>query len=245
MRKIITSVIVFSALASPVFANIGDESLGSGGFTPVTAFILDTEDPMFFEAARDFVSRSAIYVGNERFQAQQRFSYGINGNMAISADVNYQASYHTDNTGFSGIGLTGWYRAQDTATKIDIFAGLNFTGAASVPNYSDTVYAAGVRVGRQWNWVTLATVAQTSWIFDEVNGMAFIDIIPEAYFRIGWDWSLGANAILRKSTNPNFDQQWLGAKVAKRYGRTMYVGSFDYEFETEEWRIGARLNLLF
>lgn len=248
MKKIIPFFAI-CLLPAASFADLHEESLygtpqrssGASG----DRIAMDMEDPMFFEQSRDFVSRTGAFIGNEVLLLSQRFSYGVNGNMVFSADVKFQESFHSDNDGFSNIGFMAAYRASDGNIKTDVFAGVNFTGAASVPNYANTVYAAGARVGRQWSWVTLAGALQTSWIFDENNGVAYIDLIPDVYFRLGWDWSLGAGAVLRKSTNPAFDQEWVGGRIAKRYGRTMYVGSFDYEIESEEWRLGARLNLLF
>jgi hypothetical protein len=113
------------------------------------------------------------------------------------------------------------------------------------PDFADTIYHAGIRIGRQWSGFTLAGTVKTSWIFNETRGMAYIDIIPEAYARLAENWMVGLDFDIRKSTNPGFDQEWIGFKLVRQYGRTQYVGRVDYEFESDDWRFGAKLNILF
>ncbi len=206
----------------------------------------DTEDPMFFEAAKDFLSRTGVSVGNDAFRAGTRLSYGVNGIFTVAADIKYQESFRSDDDGFADVGLLLTYRTNaDANIKTDIFAGFNFTGPGGFVNYADTVYTVGARMGRQWAGMTLAGTAQTSWVFDETRGMAFIDLMPEIYFRITEDWKAGVSADFRIATNPNFDREWVSGKFLRQYGRTQYVGHFDYEFDQSEWQIGAKVNVLF
>jgi len=209
----------------------------------------DTEDPLFFEGATDLTSRSSIYGGNKSMQLEQKFSYGINGNMVFSGNISLQNNFDNDNeSGLSDIGLMIMYRAPDSGRiKTDVFAGINYAGAGAtnLPSHASTVYLTGARIGRQWVGMTLAGTVQASWIFDEEEGMAYIDLAPEMYFRFNYGWSFGTSVTFRKATDPNYDQRWAGIKLAKRFGRTVYVGAFDYEFENSEWRLGTRLNLLF
>jgi hypothetical protein len=209
----------------------------------------DTEDPMFFEAATDLTSRTVLSGGNRALSLAQSFSYGVNGNMVFSGNISLQNNYHDDrDSGLSDIGLMIMYRAPDTGrVKTDVFGGINFTGggATNLPTNTSTVYVTGARLGRQWVGITLAGTVQASWIFDAEEGMAYIDLMPEMYFRFNYGWSLGTNVVFRKATDPVFDQRWAGTKIAKRYGRTVYVGTFDYEFENSEWKVGTRVNLLF
>jgi hypothetical protein len=206
---------------------------------------LDTSDPMFFEAAKDFVSRTDVWGGNEVFQIGQRFSYGVNDILALSVDARYQESFHSDADGLSNVGLMVTYRAGRDKYLTDVFGGINFGGAATVPNYADTVYAMGARIGRQWEGMTLAAAAQNTWIRDETRGMSHLNIMGDAYFRFRNDWAAGLGADFRVSTDPNWDQQWVRLIGLKQYGRTQYIGRFAYEFEESEWRLGAGLNIIF
>lgn len=209
-------------------------------------FRLDTEDPMFFEHAHDFTSKTDLGIGNKAFRAGETIAYGFTDSFALSANIAYQAGIADDYaSGFSNIGVMAKYRATDGNILTDVFAGVNFAGDSMLPNYANTLYTAGVRVGRQWSWITLAGTLQSSWIFDDKNGMAYIDFVPEVYFRLPASWSIGANATLRAATDPDFNEQFVGAKVAKRYGHTMYSVNFNYGFEHSEWLAGFRLNILF
>ncbi|GHS99248.1 hypothetical protein FACS189421_09340 [Bacteroidia bacterium] len=206
---------------------------------------MDTEDPMFSEKAYDFLSRTTGLAGNKVLDLTQKFSYGFTDRFNIAADVEYFKDFHSSADGFDHVGITAAYRMSDTGVLSDLYGGLKFTGAAFRPVDTDAVYVIGTRIGKQWSWVTLSAALQTSWIFHENSGMAYINFMPDVYFRLGAGWSVGAGADLQKATTTSFDQEWANVKIAKRYGRTMYVALGEYEFENKEWRLGARLNILF
>jgi len=136
------------------------------------------------------------------------------------------------------------YRMSKGIVTSDVFAGVKFAGNA-VPEFSETIYSAGFRMGRGWDKITLAGLVKTSWIFDEINGMAWINLVPEAYFRVTNNWRIGTWADFQKVTDPNFDQTWLGLKVVHQYGRTQYVAFGQYEFNESEFRFGGRINVVF
>ena len=212
----------------------------------------DTSDPMYMLGDGDFLSRSGVSYVDSMLRLGQDFSYGIGGRFAIGANVHYQIDFDGDEDGFSNIDLGGIYRlasGADTESKItsDLLFGIKFGGSSHVrtPEYADTIYYAGVRAGRQWNGLTLAATLKTSWIFDNDRGMAYIDFIPEVYFRLNPDWRIGGGVTLRKATRPHYDQEWLNFKVVRQYGRTQYVGHVDYEFEGDDWQTGIRVNILF
>ena len=46
-------------------------------------------------------------------------------------------------------------------------------------------------------------------------------------------------------TGDDYDQEWLDMKLVRQYGRTQYVGHVDYEFESDDAQVGARVNILF
>ena len=129
----------------------------------------------------------------------------------------------------------------------DVLFGLKFGGSSRVrtPDYADSTYYAGYRFGRQWAGVTLAATIKSSWIFDDDRGMAYIDFKPEAYFRIAPDWRLGAQFTLRKATDSHYNQEWLGGKIVRQYGRTQYGAHLDYEFESRDLQVGLDVNILF
>jgi hypothetical protein len=204
----------------------------------------DVEDPLYFEAGGDLSLRGGVSAGSDLFDAGLRASYGINGIFVLTADVRYQQDFNSDADGFSDIGFQVAYRAGDGRVKTDILAGMNFGGSAA-PEWFSNVYMAGVRIGRQWESWTIAGTAKASWIFDDENGMSFIDLMPEVYFRLSEGWRLGADATFRKATRDEFDETWAGVKLVRQYGRTQYVGFGQYEFNESDFRFGARVNVVF
>jgi hypothetical protein len=211
----------------------------------------DTSDPMFLTRAGDLLSNSSMSFGRDVLLARQKFTYGLNGRLALSADIKYQQNFNGPEDGFSNIGLGGVYRlsdgAGDSSIITDALLGVSFGGSKRVrePEFADTIYQAGVRAGRRWSWLTLSGTVKTSWIFDENRGMAYIDIVPEIYFRMTDSWKAGLGFDLRKSTNPRFDQETASFELVRQYGRTQYAGHLDYEFEGDSWRFGANINILF
>ncbi|MDR2412619.1 MAG: hypothetical protein LBD50_00205 [Rickettsiales bacterium] len=220
-------------------------------YAHAAASVHDTADPMYLESMGDFLSESGMSFGNDMLRVSQKVSYGFSDRFSLSADIKYQQNFNGVEDGFSNIGLGGIYRLSggDESSKVvsDILAGINFGGNGRVrsPDFADTIYYAGMRIGRVWSRFTLAGTVKTSWIFDEIRGMAYIDFIPEIYARITEDWKAGLGFNLRKSTNPDFDREWADFRLVRQYGRTQYIGYVDYEFEFDECRVGARLNILF
>jgi hypothetical protein len=135
----------------------------------------------------------------------------------------------------------------------DVLFGFKFGGSSRVrtPDYADSTYYLGVRMGRQWAGVTLAATLKSTWVFDDERGIAFLDLTPEAYFRMAPDWRFGIGFTVRKATsddpenNKDYDQEWLHLKLVRQYGRTQYIGHVDYEFESDDARVGAKVNILF
>jgi hypothetical protein len=214
----------------------------------------DMADPVFLTKTGDFLSNSNLFFNGNILRMSQKFSYGFGDRLAVSADIKYQQDFNGSEDGFSNIGLGGVCRLSgasgsygDSKIISDALLGINFGGTKRVrePEFADTIYYAGVRVGRQWSRFTLSGTIKTSWIFDETRGMAYIDLIPEAYVRFTDSWMTGVGFDVRKSTNPSFDQEWINMKLVRQYGRTQYVGHVDYELEIRKWQFGANINILF
>ena len=241
MRKIFS--VFFAPLLALTFIN-----------RPVNANVLDrdTSDPLYMLKIEDVLSHTSLTYWDNVLRLGQTFSYGLNNRLTISANVHYQQDFDGPEDGFSSIDLGGIYRvgmADGNSAHLisDVLFGLKFGGSSRVrtPYFADSTYYAGYRFGRQWAGLTLAATIKSSWIFDEVRGMAYIDFVPEAYFRINQDWRLGTSFTLRKATNPHYNQEWLGGKIVRQYGRTQYIGHLDYEFESNELQVGAKVNILF
>lgn len=212
----------------------------------------DTSDPLYMLGIEEVLSETTITYWDNILRAGQTVSYGMNNRLTLGANIHYQEDFNGSEDGFSAFDFGGIYRvatADDNNARIisDILFGLKFGGSSHVrtPYFADSTYYAGLRFGRQWAGVTLAATIQSNWIFDDDRGMAYIDFMPEAYFRINPDWRLGANFIWRKATNPHYDQEWIGGKVARQFGRTQYIGHIDYEFESDDVQVGAKVNILF
>ena len=208
----------------------------------------DTSDPLYMPRAEEILSESTVSLGHDILRFGEKLSYGLNDRLVLSASVHYQNEFGGDNDGFSSTDLGGVYRAGTSDTFIsDVIFGFKFGGSRKVrtPDYADSTYYAGWRFGRQWAGLTLAATIQSNWIFDDELGMSYIDFTPQAYFRLDADWRLGIDATIRKATKPSFNQEWVGMKVVRQFGRTQYIGHVDYEFEGDDVQVGARVNLLF
>ena len=129
----------------------------------------------------------------------------------------------------------------------DLLLGLKFGGSRHVrtPDFADSTYYAGLRFGRQFAGVTFAATVKSTWVFDDERGMSYIDFIPESYFRLDPNWRSGFGFTFRKSTNPDYNQEWLNLKLVCQFGRTQYGAHFDYEFEKDQAQISATVNILF
>ncbi len=225
-----------------------------GGLAPVNANIIehDSSDPLYMLKIEELESQTSLTYWDSVLRLGQTISYGLNSRLSVSANVHFQQDFDGTEDGFSSIDLGGVYRVGmadgNSAHMIsDILFGFKFGGSSHVrtPYFADSTYYAGYRFGRQWTGLTLAATIKSSWIFDDARGMSYIDFVPEAYFRITQNWRLGADFMLRKATNPHYDQEWLGGKVVRQYGRTQYIGHLDYEFESDELQVGAQVNILF
>jgi len=259
MRKFFTTLACVCLASWSAHADLQEENFGYGTppsesasdprVTRAQAIALDTEDPLWFAQQADFLFRTtASYGRNQRddiLRASQSVTAGVNNRLNIFADIKYQQNFDWPEDGFSGLGFGLAYRFNDGPFMSDVFGGLELRGNRHVPEFATNTWFGGVKIGRQWSWATLAATAKSSWIFDENQGMAYLNFMPEAYFRLTGTVSLGIYSDLQKSTTPSFDREWLGGKFSIRYGRTVYTGFVAYEFELDEWRGGGRLNLLF
>lgn len=208
----------------------------------------DTSDPLYMPRAEEILSESTITYGRDILRFGEKLSYGLNDRLTISANVHYQNDFSGEDDGFTSTDLGGVYRAGASDVFIsDVIFGFKFGGSRNVrtPWFADSTYYAGWRFGRQWAGLTLAATIQSNWIFDDERGMSYIDLMPEAYFRMDSDWRIGLNAIIRKATTPSYNEEWVGAKLVRQFGRTQYVGHVDYEFEHDDVHIGAKVNILF
>ena len=214
--------------------------------------VFDTADPIFIESRGDFLSSSDIYFQNKILRLSQSFSYGIVDGFSLSANIKYQEDLTRSDDGFSNIGLKSTIRVSnptdyDSRLNSDVIIGIDFGKKDKVTarEFINTVYYGGFRVGHKWSIVTLASTFKSSWIFDKYNGMAYLNFIPEIYFRLSDVWMIGFKSDLQKSTNTNFDEEWIALKLVRRYGRTQYIGRIGYEFEKNQYLFGFKLNVLF
>lgn len=213
----------------------------------------DTSDPLYMLGIQEVLSETTLTYWDNILRLGQTLSYGINDRLSIGINAVFQQDFDGSQDGFGAVDLGGVYRVgtpSGNSARIisDVLFGLKFGGSSRVrtPDYADSTYYVGYRFGRQWSGMTLAATIKSSWIFDDVPlGMAYIDFTPEAYFRIAPDWRLGAQFTLRKATNPHYNQEWLGGKIVRQYGRTQYAAHLDYEFEQDDLQVGVNVNILF
>ena len=214
----------------------------------------DTSDPLFLVPDNMILSETDLSYGRDVLRLGQVLSYGLNDRLSVSGRVHYQVDFVDDQDGFSSIDLGGMYRmgrADDNDARLisDVLFGFKFGGSSHVrtPEFADSSYYAGLRFGRQWAGVTLAGTIKSTWVFDKTRGLSYLDFIPESYFRLDENWRAGLGFTFRKSTNPHIlnNQEWINLRMVCQFGRTQYIGHVDYEFENNETRVGAKINILF
>ena len=212
----------------------------------------DTSDPMYMQGVGEILSSSSITYYDSVLRIGEDLSYGFRERFVAGIKLHYQNDFAGDEDGFSSFDLGGAYRLMTAGENnahimTDVLFGFKFGGSSHVrtPWFADSTYYAGLRFGRQWAGMTLAGTVKSSWIFDDMRGMSYIDFVPEAYFRLQGAWRAGIGADIRVATNPHYDQEWLNFKILRQYGRTQYIAHTDYEFEDNELQVGLRLNILF
>ncbi len=230
---------------------------GTGGqIHPAFKNILnnDLSDPMFLVPDNSFLSDTYANYMDSRLRIGQYFAYGINDNLVIHANMLYQIDFTRKNeNGFSSTEIGGTYRMSKSTGRwrimSDALFGFKVGGSSHVrtPEYADSSYYAGLRLGRQFAGITLAGTVKSTWVFDDNRGLSYIDFIPETYFRMQYDWRFGLGFDIRKSTNRYLlsNQEWMNLKLLRQYGNTQWVGRFDYEFESEEVQVGLNIKILF
>lgn len=247
MRKFLSIFMILTVFMMPSYSRAND-------------LATDTSDPLFLQKIEEILTQSSIAYWDHILRAGQSVSYGMNNRLAIGANVHYQHDFNGSEDGFAAVDLGGLYRmgtADDNSANIisDVLFGFKFGGSHRVrtPDYADSTYYVGLRMGRQWAGMTLAATIKSTWVFDDERGIAFLDFSPESYFRIAPDWRLGAGLTIRKATHKDlqagadydYDQEWLHMKLVRQYGRTQYVGHVDYEFESDDAQVGFKINILF
>lgn len=214
----------------------------------------DTSDPLFLTGKNQFLFDSYITTVNSKVRLGQYVGYGINDKLRVHANMLYQLDFSgADENGFSSTEFGGTYRMSDISKTddiiYDVLFGLKLWGSSHVrtPEYADSSYYAGLRLGRQYSGVSFSGTVKSTWVFDDVRGLSYIDFIPEVYFRFKYDWHAGLGFDFRKSTNTQLlsNQEWLNFKLLRQYGNTQYVGSFGYEFESSDIQFSANVKILF
>lgn len=239
MQKYLSALFIGLFVAMPVYAA---DNLAT-----------DTSDPLFLQSRNGVLSETGLDYFETGLRLGQSLSFGLTDRFIIGGRVHYQIDFDGTQDGFSSIDLGGIYRMStagenDRRMVYDVLAGFKFGGSRHVrmPDYADSTYYVGLRFGRQYSGVTIAGTIKSSWIFDDVPyGMAFIDLIPELYFRLVNSWRFGANFALRKATNADYDEESVGIKLVREYGRTQYAGHVDYAFESKDVSAGMSVNILF
>ena len=207
---------------------------------------LDTADPMFFNAKNDFLSRSSAALWDSNLRLRQQVSFGLTDSFTLGANIRYHENFNGPNDGFSNAGILAEYRVGRDTVYTDLLFAVNLGGGSrKVPEFKHTEYIAGVRIGKQWTWATLAGTVRSNWLFDDLIGRANLEFMPEFYFRFTSEWSAGVFVHVIKSTKPMLDRELVGLTVARRYGRTVYQLRSGYEFEQRDFILGGNLNILF
>lgn len=233
-------------------------ALNSPSISCANTLAHDTSDPLYMQPISSILSKSTLTYWDHILRAGQSLSYGFNDRLSVGINIHYQHDFNGHEDGFAATDIGGAYRMATTNDNnsgiiSDVLFGFKFGGSTEVrtPYYADSTYYAGLRFGRQWAGMTLSGTIKSSWIFDKERGMAFLDFIPEAYFRISPDWRFGTGLTIRVATNQDqytgesYNQEWLHFKLIRQFGRTQYSGHMDYEFESDDIQIGGQINILF
>lgn len=251
-----TETVAVTTDEEPFVAPVTENSVAVKQIKPTAKNVLanDLSDPLFLTPDNGFLSDTYVNYIDSKLRLGQALNYGINNNLVIHANMLYQIDFTRNNeNGFSSTEFGGTYRMNHGSglshIVSDALFGMKVWGSSHVrtPEYADSSYYAGLRFGRSFMGVTLAGTVKSTWVFDDKRGLSYIDFIPEAYFRMQYDWRFGLGFDIRKSTDryllPN--QEWLNLKLLRQYGNTQWVGRFDYEFESEEIQVGLNIKILF
>lgn len=225
----------------------------SGSVACASGVDTDLSDPLFLQSRSGALVQSGLDYFENGLRFKMAFSYGLTDRFVFGGNVHYQQEFSGPEDGFSSIDLGGIYRMNspydddDNNLIYDVLFGLKFGGSRHVrePDYADSAYYMGLRFGRQYAGVTFAGTVKSTWIFDDQNGMAFIDFVPEVYFRVNEDWRFGGDLTLRKATNPDYNEESLDVKLVCQYGYTQYVWHAGYAFEQRDISAGAQIKVLF
>ncbi len=220
------------------------------GVVHAEGLVDDTSDPLFLTSRGRLLSRTLFDYFENGLRVGQYFDYGIIDGLVVGGNFHYQRDFDGDENGFSSVDLNALYRianSEDNHLIYDMLGGVKFGGTHRLrsPDFADSVYYLGFRFGQQYEHVTLAATVKSSWIFNNEHGMAYIDFAPDLYVRVSTDWRVGIGANLRKATDKGYDEETVGGRIVRQYGRTQYVGHFDYSFEAEEFAAGLKINILF
>ena len=216
--------------------------------------LTDSSDPLFLVADNHFLTDTYITTVDEKIRFGEHISYGVTSDLVLDVNMLYQWDVSgRKESGFSSTEIGGIYRMNrglDTNHIIyDALFGLKVGGSSHVrtPEYANSSYFAGLRLGRQFTGLTLSGTIKSTWVFDDTRGLSYIDFIPEAYFRFPDDFRAGLGFDIRKSTSPIYlrNQEWVNFKLLRQYGNTQYVGHIGYEFEKTEFQFGADVKILF
>ena len=214
----------------------------------------DTSDPLFLVGDNNFLSDTYASFIDSQMRVGQYLGYGVNNNFVFHMNMHYQIDFtHNHENGFSATEFGGIYRmnhgANDMRIISDALFGLKLWGSSRVrtPEYADSSYYAGLRFGRQYTGITLAGTVKSTWVFDDMRGLSYIDFIPEMYFRFQYDWRAGIGFDIRRSTNTVLldNQEWFNFKLLRQFGNTQYVGRFDYDFDSHDSQFGLNIKILF
>lgn len=199
---------------------------------------------------------------NDRFTIGANFRYQIGMTHHGHED---EHSLYIRGRGFSaeleGIYRLGLPHSNSINMTSDVLFGVRFAKDHSVweygPEFAKNAYFYGLRLGRQWTSWSLSGTIKSTYIFDDIHtvwnrsgdkfqpGLAYVDLMPELYFRLVHDWRAGIGYTHRAATEKWFDRDWLQFKLVKQYGRTQYAGTYSYEFKRSDSTVGFHLNLLF
>lgn len=220
------------------------------GVARAEGLVDDTSDPLFLTSRGRLLSRTILDYFENGLRVGQYFDYGVIDGLVVGGNFHYQRDFDGDENGFSSVDLNAFYRvanSEDNHLIYDMLGGVKFGGTHRLrsPDFADSVYYLGFRFGQQYEYVTLAATVKSNWIFNNEHGMAYIDFSPDLYLRVSKEWRVGFGATLRKATDKGYDEETVGGRIVRQYGRTQYVGHFDYSFEAEKFATGLKINILF
>lgn len=221
-------------------------------------FANDPMDPLWFGARGTVLTSVTGMIHRNSLEITPGVQFSVNDVTALYLNAGGLYSFKdpkSNDSGIylgsihvSGLDLGAIYRLSDGNRISDVIAGIRTGRSASeIDWYQETIWKVGFRFGTVRNRITLAMEVNTNWVFDDNQGHAWINFIPQAYARLAENFGMGLSVDFRKDTNQlhGYDDVRVGGLFTHRVGATSYAGGLGYRTNSNAFDLSVKVAVLF